>query len=515
MTGTQCSQIGHPRNAGERPGGVPIVLTADRTLMSYYRVLLDGMLASSQTTAYPDFVISKVLLPRAPHPGGQCLVAPLGLRRIEAALLAGGVTPEQLAVVDDAHLTQVIGPQTKIVAISSGEPLGRGMNSSTMTGVAGGRIYPEVMFERLLRKVRELLNERAPEAMIILGGPGAWQVANDPEQRAALGISHVVRGYAEGNAAAIFADLLAGRDLPPIIAGKCPPGNEIPPIAGASTMGVVEISRGCGLGCDFCTLGRVTMQHLSRQTILEDVETNLRAGLSSVAILSEDLLRYGGTGLHCQPRALLSLLGLLRTLPGLRLLQPDHVNVTSIAQYDDAQLAELQWLLTGGYQRLPWVNVGIETASGRLLQANGGRPKMTGVSAEGWGEFCALQLRRLIKAGFVPMASLVIALPGETTEEAEQTLDWVRGFSGEAITIFPVVYAPLHGPAPDTRNLSPVQWQLMREAYEFNFKWVPRLYWDSQVGAGVGVARRLMIQMLGKGNVHMWRHFLAAHARRT
>ncbi|MEN6549366.1 MAG: hypothetical protein ABFE07_25250, partial [Armatimonadia bacterium] len=59
-------------------------------------------------------------------------------------------------------------------------------------------------------------------------------------------------------------------------------------------------------------------------------------------------------------------------------------------------------------------------------------------------------------------------------------------------------------------NLNRLHWQLLQEAYEFNFRWVPRLYADGQKAAGVSAARRMLIQALGKGNVVMWRRLLRA-----
>ena len=86
----------------------------------------------------------------AEQPAGvRAAVAPLGLRRIEAALLAGGFTPDEVAVVTEDQLDQAIGSATRVIGISSGEPAGLGMNSSTMTAIAGGRIYPQAMFRRL------------------------------------------------------------------------------------------------------------------------------------------------------------------------------------------------------------------------------------------------------------------------------------------------------------------------------------------------------------------------------
>lgn len=508
-----CSpRLWRPAYRGGVLMGSPLVLTADRTLTARYDVLLDGMMAASQTTSMPAPVVKTVLLPRAGTRTGEARFAPLGLRRIEAALAQAGLG-DQLTVVDDAHLHTAIAPSTRIIALSSGEPLGLGMSSSTMTGVVGGRIYPEAMFRQLLTRVHHLREERCPEAKIIVGGPGAWQLAQGADRGL---VDHVICGYAEGNAADLFARLLAGEALPYLLEGQPVAAEAVPAIRQASTMGVVEISRGCGLGCGFCTIGSVPMQHLPPETILADIRTNLAAGLTSIAILSEDLLRYGAGGVRCRPEALLALLAQIRALPGLRLIQPDHVNVASVAQYNDTQLQEIHRLLSGGFQDHPWVNLGVETPAGQLLQANGGRPKMGTVPPEQWGDFCAEQLRRLIAAGFVPMASLVIGLPQETPADLELTRQWVRGLQGLAVTIFPVLYAPIGGQTPpDPTQLSRAHWQLMQECYEFNFRWVPRIYWDSQRGAGVGLPRRLVIQALGQGNVLLWRNMLRLKAARA
>jgi radical SAM superfamily enzyme YgiQ (UPF0313 family) len=281
--------------------GLPIVLTADRTLTAAYRLLFDGMLAASQTTTAPPSLFGGLLMPQGRRRGARATVAPLGLRRIEASLLAGGFTPEELAVVREDQLGQAIGAATRVIALSSGEPAGLGMNSSTMTAIAGGRIYPQALFRRLLRKVHHL--NRNVRAKIVLGGPGAWQIAGSPALRKELGIDHVVTGYAERDAAAIFRSLVRGEPVAEVVPGGWDPAVPIPPIRGASTMGVVEISRGCGLGCSFCTLARVPMVHLPPETILADVRTNVAAGLENVAVLSEDFFRYGAEGTKVNPDA--------------------------------------------------------------------------------------------------------------------------------------------------------------------------------------------------------------------
>ncbi|MHB1461952.1 MAG: B12-binding domain-containing radical SAM protein [Armatimonadota bacterium] len=497
--------------------GYKVVLTADRTLMANYKLLFDGMLAASQTSSIPPWVTSDLLMPWNRGTDIRALTAPLGLRRIEAALLAGGFSADEVIVVDERYLHQAIGTDTAIIAVSSGEPAGHGMNSSTMTEIAGGQIFPLVMFERLMNRVKKTLKTTQSKAKVVIGGPGAWQIATDPHQMQKLGIDHVISGYAEGNVAELFHRIIDGHELDSSLLGEPVSADAVPCIRGASSMGVVEISRGCGLGCAFCTIARVPMIHLPESTVLTDVLTNIKAGMSSIAILSEDFFRYGATGTNANPDAVISLLKKLRQIEGLRLIQTDHANVLSISQFSDEQLRTIHDLLVGDTGcEYPWVNVGVETISGELLKANGGSVKMGRAPAEHWGAFAAEQLRRLCKAGFMPMVSLVVGLPGENPQDIQKTVDWVKAMSDLRITVFPVLYAPIDGtPGLKVKDMSRLHWQLVKASYKLNFRWIPKMYWDNQKAAGVPAGRRVLLQVLGRGQVLQWNALFALHGLRA
>ncbi len=494
--------------------GYPIVLTADRVLMARHQLLFDGMLAASLTTTTPPALLSTLLMPRAT--AGS--VAPLGLRRIEAALLDGGFRRDEIAVVDETGLAAAIGPATRVIGLCAGDPQGRGMNTTTMTAIAGGRSYPHALFSDLLAQVVRRRASAAPAARIVLGGPGAWQAATPTATGETAAIDHIVCGYAEGNVAALLRALCAGETLPRLLTGEGVPAERIPRILGASTMGVVEISRGCGLGCRFCTLAQEPMRHLPLETILADAATNIAAGQTSIAAMSEDFFRYGADGVKVQPARVIELLERLRALPGLRLIQLDHINLMSLARFSDDELTRVHALLTAGqrHQHL-WVNVGVESASGRLLRANGGAPKMGGVPDDEWGIFCATQLRRLMHAGFLPMVSLILGLPGEQPDDLAHTRAWEAAWElTEPLTIFPVLYAPVDGTAPVTvETLSPAHWALFRAAYARNFRWIPRMYWDNQTGAGVSLAKRCLMQAMGHGQVLLWESLFAWHTQQA
>lgn len=501
--------------------GLPVVLTADRILMADHRTLFGGMIAASQTTTTPRAILSGLLAPRA-----RCPVAPMGLRRVEAALLSDGFVEGDVAVVEAERLAEVIGPQTRVIGISAGEACGLGMTSTTMTAISGGEIYPQRLVRELAGRIGRL-RAQAPEARVVLGGPGSWQLVADADLRRALGVDHVMSGAVEGNVAEVF-DRLAGQagDLPPVITGQSVPAERIPPIRGAATMGVVELSRGCGLGCDFCVMGPVPMTHLPAETILQDVATNLASGRelpacestrrTAISAISEDILRYGARGRDLDPEALLGLLRRVRELPGVGLVQTDHANVISVGAWSDEQLRELRALMVGETgARFPWINLGVESPSGELL-ARTARAKLGDVDPARWGEFAAEQLRRLIAAGFMPMASLMLCLPGETQEHVRQALAWVEELANLPLTIFPVLFAPIDAaPPPGRADLTKLHWRLIARCYDINFREVPRMFADNERAAGVPAGRRALLQALGRGQVMQMRALFAWHGWRA
>lgn len=492
--------------------GLPVVLTADRTLMAGYRALFDGMMSASQTSRTPALLMKGLLAPALAREGLAARQAPLGLRRIEAALVSHGWDPRDVAIVRPEDIKRAIGPATRVIGVSSGDPLGMGMNSNTMAGIAGGEIYTSRWFRALLARIARV-RARALQARVVVGGPGAWQLCRNDDACRGLGIDHVLTGYAETSVGKVFRELADGNELPQLIPAQPVNAQAIPAIRAATVMGAVEVSRGCGLGCGFCTIGRSPMLHLPIDTIIADVQTNVAAGVTAIALVTEDIFRFAAKGNDVRPDALIALLSEIRRLPGLGLLQTDHANVTSTAQFSDHELAEVHRLFApeGSRHDYVWLNLGVETASGELLAANGGRPKMAPYAPGEWAEVCMEQVRRLTAAGFFPFISLLMGLPGEDESHVEASIRWVARLRGERVAVFPLFYAPIdgRGPAFGVQDMSPAHWRLFRACYRLNFKWVPRLCWDNQSAAGVALWKRMLMQALGRAQVGWWKALFA------
>lgn len=483
------------------PDGFPVVLTADRILTADYPLLLDGMAAASLTTTTPRWLFDRLMAPQLPPEGVRAPLAPLGLRRVEAALRSGGFTETEVAVVAEAQLAAAIGPATRVVGISTGDPCGLGMNSTTMAAIMGGRPWTERGFRRLLASVRQLIAARAPMARVVVGGPGAWQIAGG-----LAGVDLVVGGYCEAGIAAQVRALCDGAAPGPV---RAPAVADIPLLHGASTMGAVELSRGCGYGCAYCTMAAEPMRHLAPERIVADAELNLGAGRRHLTLLSEDVLRYGGS-----PAAALGLLARLRALPGVGLLQVDHANLTSVARWSDGELAAAVRLLGGPAETTPWINVGVESVDGAQVNA----AKRGGVEPAAWAGHAAEQVRRLVTAGFFPFVSLLLALPDEPPASVAAMQRWSEALFddpalGGRLGIFPLFHAPVDGrpPVPPTR----AHWRLLDACWRRNFPRMAQLYGEQQRAVGVGRGRRALIQALGFVQRLQWRGLLAWRAWRA
>ncbi len=120
--------------------GTKIVLTASATEMSdFWNNPFIAFAGGFGKGPIPLSYVRKTLYPHCGRKAdGQAKFAPYGLRKVEAILLESGFSEQDIAVVHPEDLQDFIGPETKVVGISSMDPTGMGYVSKTYSSIVGG-----------------------------------------------------------------------------------------------------------------------------------------------------------------------------------------------------------------------------------------------------------------------------------------------------------------------------------------------------------------------------------------
>jgi len=447
-----------------------IVLTAEYSLMSDYRGSEFIGFAACAPKIVPEWLYRMVVCPPVPQKGGIVKYAPGGTRKIEAALLERGF---DVAVAHPDHLDKVIDDGTKVLGITSNDPLGIGPASSTFSGLMGRETYSAVFFRKLLQD--PIIKENGLKT--IVGGPGAWQLREESVRRE-LGIDCVVIGEGERTAVKIFEKALNGESLPGVVEGEVVPVEEIPSIKRPTINGIVEIARGCGRGCEFCvpTLRYYRCRPIDK--ILEEVRVNLDAGLDRILLHAEDVLRYGAKGIIPDEAKVLELFEKVKETTGWGAYISHFAFASVMAK--PALIKGLKELMEVPNKKVPWIagQVGIETGSPRLIEKHM-RAKVAPFKPEQWPEVVVEAHKLLHDNHWVPCSTLIMGLPGETEEDVIKTVELVEDLKDCKSLIVPLFFVPLgvlDKEKPFTVNdMTPEHWKLLAACVKHDLNWIDEL----------------------------------------
>jgi len=455
----------------KRKSGFPIILTADRTLMSEYGGgIFLGFSACVPSGLIPDWLYFSLLCPSVEvNEDGSVKYAPCGTRKIEAALLDSGFKREDVIVAHPDHLEKVIGPETKVVGITENDPLGIGPATSTFTQLFGGEAYMAIKF-------RELLNNpyiRKYRPKIIVGGPGAWQL-EDEETRRELGIDCVVIGEGEKVVPTLFEKAVNDEPLPSLVYGEVVEVDEIPVIKNPTVDGIVEIARGCGRGCAFCIPTLKRYRCLPIKHILKEVEVNVKAGRMPL-LHAEDVLRYKAKGFEPNKEAVINLFKSVMECPGVNSVAVSHFSLSSIVSAPDL-LEEISNIVgigeDGGWSG---VQTGIETGSPNLI-----KKYMIGkckpFSPESWPQVVVEAFEIMSENSWVPCATLILGLPGETERDVEFTIDLIEELKSFKSLIVPLLLVSEGGLKNKAESfmldqMTQSHFDLFLKCWEHNLNW--------------------------------------------
>ncbi len=458
-------------------GGKKIVLTASKAEMAGWDA--DPFIAfvgGFPARFSPSFLLDGAFKPDKPNRDHSAPYAPYGLRKVEAALLENGFDDNDVITIHPNQLEKVVGPNTRVVGVSSMDPLGMAYVSLTYTSFAGlgGLAATGLEFWRLMR--HPIFQKY--QSVKILGGAGSWQLKN-PKLRKKYGFDCIVMGESERTAPSLFEKAIRGEQLPPLIQAERPRDEDIITIRNGAIYGAVEISRGCGRGCQFCSPTMKYRRNFSIEKILKEVRVNLRTGADMILLNTDDVFLYGSKERFLpNHKAVTNLYKAIANEPGVSVIQTAHCSLAP-AIVDPKMPQEISEIMADKcrykYKGNPVITVetGVETGSPRLMQEHM-RGKALPYDVSQWPEIVCEAYGILNDANWVPLCTLVTGLPKETEDDVLLTLDLIHRMRRFRTFFVPLFFVSLEDCALrkektiDLNRLSDIQWQVFIECWDHN-----------------------------------------------
>jgi hypothetical protein len=437
---------------------------------------------------------------------GTARYMPAGVRVLEASLLRRFPATDIVCCYPN-DIDSFIGPETRVVAVSTHNPLGVTFAAGVYTSIFGSTSQPINSHYARELFLRIKGNRHRANYQVIVGRSGGWQIVqtNTFEE---LGVDCVVDGRSESKTTLdLFEQALNGGRLPRKVDLPHPKTREeILFPDKRTTFGVVEMTTGCGRRCQFCVPDLNPQIDLPKDRILASVRANVRDGNKQISLATEDMFIWGQvhtpTPFYFPNRnALVDLYSEIVSTPGVEQHVLSHATIAPTV-VDPVMIEQLsERLLDKSPIRLPLLSthpekkalvplIGLETGSVRMarqIMPSKGVP----FPIEEWQSVVIRGLEVLNRNNWFPAMTLIVGSPGETDEDSRATLDLIYEVERRGLFAFfiPSVFTPLQGTrmeekrgVTDTAQLTPLQWQLMMKCWKMNLRpgqvswWAPTVW---------------------------------------
>jgi len=393
----------------------------------------------------PAFIQYRFLSPPVPLINGKAPFAPYPLCKVETALLASGFRHEDVHIVPPNYLSQVVDKDTAVVCIHVLDPMGLAPVSWTLRVLTGGGdTCTRYEFEKLMAAVKNL--KKRYRFNVVVGGPGVWQLRGFEDK---YDIDVLFEGEAELTFPKIVKDILNGEEVPMYVFGEFVPPNLIPPILTPSRNGIIQVTRGCPRRCRFCSPTIFNFRSIPLETIVKEIEVNLRSGIKAIGLATEDILLYGANGLRPNLSAIKKLfdqvINLARKYHVKDPIEFSHVTLSTalVAKEVVRYISEVNELSS---DRLLFPQIGIESGSPRLVAKYFSGKSYPWKPSEWWD--IVISGSKLINDNYwYPCYTYIIGFPDATPSDyilTTELLDELReeGFKGWT---FPLLLIPIGG----------------------------------------------------------------------
>src|SRR5687767_1023066 len=423
---------------------------------------------------------------------GSARYMPAGVRVVEKSLLREYRSDDVVACFPD-DLDKFVGPRTRVVAVSTHNPLGVTFAAGVYTSIFGSSKMPinSHYSRQLFAKIKT--SPYRENFKVIVGGSGGWQIIQT-DTYDELSVDCVVEGRGESaDTLELFRKAIQGEPLPRRLDVKHPVERDAILFPDTrTTFGVVEMTTGCGRRCKFCVPDLNPQIDLPKDKILAAVRANVREGNRQISLATEDMFIWGqvhtNTPFYFPNReALLDLYSEVVDTPGVEQHVLSHSTIAP-AVVDPIMIEQLSnTLLDKSPIHIPLLSthpkkkalvplIGLETGSLRLakqVMPSKGVP----FPIEEWPSVIVRGLEVLNRNNWFPAMTLIIGSPGETDDDVRETIDLIYEVERRGLFAFfiPSIFTPLHDTrmekkkgVSETRELTPLQWQLDRKSTRLN-----------------------------------------------
>ncbi len=403
-------------------------------------------------SAIPDSYIrppiDRLLFRVTSYGDGRAKKAPYGLAKVEAKLREMGID----AVISSPYeLRKNVGPRTRVIGIYTMDGLGMSYGSGItywILKLAGVRY---VGMPYISRSFFNVLNDMAikhnrDHLKVVVGGPAAWQVVDSGRQHE-LGIDVVFEGEFERDGPGLFRSILSGERVPSHVYGRPAPVEDVPVIVTPSNGGLVEVTRGCGRGCAFCSpnLSGGIRSFPFEGHIDREIELNMKVGGSrSINLHSEEFFRYGAKGIDPVPEKVIELVKkayrLVKSIDRNGRIITDFTTAAVVVEAPSLVSEVADYMNEGG--AWSFIEMGIETASARLMDKYM-RGKALPYRPPNYPEVVERAIGTLNDNRWIVVGTMIVGFPGEEDDDIIANLELLDRLKGLKVVTFPLPLVPI------------------------------------------------------------------------
>jgi radical SAM superfamily enzyme YgiQ (UPF0313 family) len=476
----------------ENKNGFPIVLTASRAEANNF----DNNPFAAFICTFPKklsgYFLKDHLVSLENNKDGSAKYTIYGLRKIES-LLVNEFGEKNVVVTHYDNLDKFIGEKTKVVGISTMDPLGLAYVSTTYNSLIG--FGGEALNASEFKKIVNHPSIKKHQPKVIVGGAGSWQISEANLQND-FGIDVLFQGEAETDLISLINKMMNRENVTSYYTGKKSNMEQVPLIKHAASYGMVEITRGCGRGCQFCSPTMRTKYSFPLEHIMNEVEINIKGGSHTIFTVTEDIFLYKSKpGFKPNREEIVNLYKNISSYPGVQNILLSHASLAPII-YDKKILEELTPFLiektkwhpgTSKIYKKPFISVevGIETGSVRLM-----KKYMSGKALpykiDNWPELVVEGIGLMNDYDWWPLCTIMTGQPDETEDDVRATLNLIDDLKAHNAKMFytPVLFIPLKEAILGNRqrtnlnNLTELQWEVLSRCWRNNIDfWTPDMKW--------------------------------------